>query len=592
VRHWKPGWREFFQNAAHWVPISIEAGWKFLTGLARAVVIFLFCAAIYLTIRQISQSRLIIEPISVPKQFEDAGLTSEVISNRIQADLEKIEAGAVTGVREEWRSQGSGKFAVPSDQAPYSSVEVPGTTFNLNSAVEVVLAAVRIRQPDTVNGEVTFAIPTTAAGMATAPNPTSGGQITLRIKGQTGIVEQVTMLAESNDLDASIEQASKGLLNEEDPYPLGLYWLSQGKPDSAIEIAQRLSLNGGTDKARQIAALNLWAAGLAGQGKWDDAIKKFQHVLGTLDANSLSAYNGLGIVYMDESESQSQGQSQNQSQVQQAIKAFQKAVELGKKSPAAHANLANAYSYEGDFKDANAEYAAAAQLDPGDAKPLINWAISLSDQKQYSQADENFQQAQALDPNNAELYFRWGISLSDRGNYLEASKKFSQAIQLNPGNDQAHNDLGVVLYDQHKYSEAADEYRKAIELLEKNPVPNYTDPYNNWGRLLLDQHRWADAIAKFKQALAIDADNADATNYWGRALAGMREYDQAIAKYQEVIAKHPQDPYAYKNWGDTLVAEHRFAEAVPKYQQALALNPGDEDAKNALQVAQAKSKEK
>ena len=340
-------------------------------------MIFVFCAAIYLTIQQISQSRLIIEPISVPKQFEDAGLTSEVISNRIQADLEKIEAGAVTGIREEWRSsQGSGKFAVPSDQAPYSSVEVPGTTFNLNSAVEVVLAAVRIRQPDTVNGEVTFAIPTAAAGVATAPSPTSGGQIRLRIKGQTGIVEQVTVLAEPNDLDAAIEQASEELLTEEDPYPLGLYRLSQGKPDSAIEIAQRLSLNGGTDKARQIAALNLWAAGLAGQGKWDEAIKKFQLVLGTLDANSLSAYNGLGIVYMDES--QSQGQSQNQNQVQQAIELF-KAVESGKKSPAAHANLANAYSYEGDFKDANAEYAAAAKLDPNDAKPLINWAISLSD---------------------------------------------------------------------------------------------------------------------------------------------------------------------------------------------------------------------
>jgi hypothetical protein len=89
--------------------------------------------------------------------------------------------------------------------------------------VQLILSVLQLHQPDTVSGEVT--LPSTAnpagAGSASPAVPGSGGRITLRIKRSAGTVEQVTLLPDSNDLDASVEQASEELLKEEDPYPLG-----------------------------------------------------------------------------------------------------------------------------------------------------------------------------------------------------------------------------------------------------------------------------------------------------------------------------------------------------------------------------------
>jgi tetratricopeptide (TPR) repeat protein len=607
--------RKFFHHAKHGVSGFIDEGWKVLSALGRAVIILLVCAAIILTIQQVLHARLVIEPIIVPKQLEDSGITAEVMSNRIRDALDRIEATAGTNIREESSESRTStpRFVVPSDQTPYASVEIPGTKFDLNSVVQLILSVLQFHQPDTVSGEVTLPGPAKPAGdgPASPAVAANGGRITLRIRRSAGTVEQVTLLHDSNDLDASVEEASEELLKEEDPYPLGLYWLSQGKPDSAIEIAQRMSLGGKPDKAHQIAALNLWGTGLKDKKQYEDAIKMFQKVLDGLDRNSVTAYTGLGIAYFDEGHAD------------KAIENFQMAVNLSQKSPAAHVNLANALSSLGQFDKANAEYVMANKLDSSSVKTYIDWAISLSDQKEYSEAedkfqqaklldpnnaelyirwgnslsdqheyppaDEKFQQAKLLDPNNAELYIRWGNSLSDRKNFTGASATYTKAIELNPENDEAHNDLGVALYYQHKYTEAVDQYKKAIELLKIKPVKNYVEPYLNWGALLLYQHQYPEAIAKFMEALQLAPDNADAKNYWGRALSGLHKYEEAIAKFKEVSDKDSKNSEAYKNWGDTLVAEQKFGEAIAKYQQALALDPGNEEVKKNLQQAQDKS---
>jgi len=575
------------------VPLFIDKGWTVLSAFARAAIILLFISAIYLTIEQVLHARLVIEPIIVPKQLEDSGITAEVMSNRIRDALDRIEATAGTSISEASPdsrpsihrlnvqvAHPSAQFIVPADQAPYASVEVPGTKFDLNGLVQVILAVIQVRQPDTVSGEVTLSrtAKPAGAGPASPPVAASGGRITLRIKRGANVVQQVTLLPDSNDLDAPIEQASEELLKQEDPYSLGLYLLSQGKPDSAIEIAQGMNLGGKLDKTHQIAALNLWGTGLNVKGQPEEAIKKFQQILDGLDRNSASAYSGLGYAYFDEGHAD------------QAVEKFQNAVALNRKSPEAHVNLANALSSTGQFDKANAEYELANQLDSSNVKTYTDWAVSLSDQKEYSRADDKFQQAELLDPTQAELYFRWGISLSDRKKFADASARFTRAIELNPENDEAHNDLGVALFYQHKYPEAVDQYNKAIEILKRKPVENYVEPYLNWGALLLDQHQYPDAIAKFMEALRLAPENADAKNYWGRALSGLHKYEEAIAKFKEVSDKDSKNSDAYKNWGDTLVAEQKFGEAIAKYQQALAVDPGNEEVQKDLQQAQEKVK--
>src|ERR1019366_2590344 len=63
--------------------------------LALAIVVLPLLFYVY---REVTRDVLIIDPFTVPKHFEEAGLTSEVMANRIGDRLRQIEI-ATPGVR-------------------------------------------------------------------------------------------------------------------------------------------------------------------------------------------------------------------------------------------------------------------------------------------------------------------------------------------------------------------------------------------------------------------------------------------------------------------------------------------------------------
>ena len=173
------------------------------------------------------------------------------------------------------------------------------------------------------------------------------------------------------------------------------------------------------------------------------------------------------------------------------------ALRLAPKLP--EARLAMGYSHyygKGEYAAALADFDAALQLRPNDAKALTARGYVLRRQGHFDAGIDSLTQAQALDPRNSELGLALGETLMMAARYPDAETALQRALALDPKNLQARYRLSreilVARGDVAGALEAAggDEprmrllrvyllalqrnYRQALELLDAVPdTPDY-----------------------------------------------------------------------------------------------------------------------
>jgi len=94
-------------------------------------------------------------------------------------------------------------------------------------------------------------------------------------------------------------------------------------------------------------------------GKYDEAIRIFNHVLKDINPDSIDAYNNLGAVYL------------NKLSYREAIEVLEQALMKNRENADARYNLALAYSAVGEKKRALDEYALLKSLSPEKAADLL-----------------------------------------------------------------------------------------------------------------------------------------------------------------------------------------------------------------------------
>lgn len=93
---WQPG---RFSRLSAFLKMTLRG----ITFRRLAVAIFVLPLLFYVY-REITRDVLIIDPFTVPKQFEEAGLTSDVMANRIGDTLQQIEIATHTGMKKDQNS--------------------------------------------------------------------------------------------------------------------------------------------------------------------------------------------------------------------------------------------------------------------------------------------------------------------------------------------------------------------------------------------------------------------------------------------------------------------------------------------------------
>lgn len=145
-----------------------------------------------------------------------------------------------------------------------------------------------------------------------------------------------------------------------------------------------------------------------------------------------------------------------------AVKAFQRTLNLRPNDPLATYNLGRAFLGQWKFEDARQQFAHYVTLLPDDSAGHCALGMTFAALELLPDARKQFQQSIALDPSQTEAYFRLGlIDLNDK-DLDEAGKNLRQALTRDPRNPGALSALGRVAFEQRRYSEATVLLQEAI----------------------------------------------------------------------------------------------------------------------------------
>jgi TolB-like protein/DNA-binding winged helix-turn-helix (wHTH) protein len=219
-----------------------------------------------------------------------------------------------------------------------------------------------------------------------------------------------------------------------------------------------------------------------------------------LRTGNLAAYN----LYLQGRQSYNQGDTAG---YQHAVTAFQAAIALDPRYPAAYADLALAQFWLASDETPSADYGAAAldrafaaaakavELAPGlaagySARGFLR-AVSRFD---FAGAQVDMDKAVALSPGDADILHRSAVLLAVLGKLPAAIAREQQALALDPLSGEICMRLGFFLAANQQLAQARESYEKALVI-----APNSTRARYHLGELDLLENQPEQALAAFRQ---------------------------------------------------------------------------------------------
>jgi tetratricopeptide (TPR) repeat protein len=246
------------------------------------------------------------------------------------------------------------------------------------------------------------------------------------------------------------------------------------------DLASALRAQGQVDEAvdhcRTAVALDpTWAlphaelaSALAAQGRWEEVIPVARKAI-QLNSNFDSAHYDL-------------------------INALEK---LGKRDelPIAYYNLGNTLRQLIKVDDAIAAYQKAVELRPDYAWAYERLGSAQCVKANWEQVVSACRHATQLDYSVVPAHFSLGYALQNQGKYAEAIAAYNKVIELNPNYPFAYFNLGGALRRVGKLDEAVAAYRKAGDV-----QPDYPWIQNELGDTLRRQGKWDESLAALRKA--------------------------------------------------------------------------------------------
>ncbi len=253
----------------------------------------------------------------------------------------------------------------------------------------------------------------------------------------------------------------------------------------------------------------------------------------------------------------------------EAIKEYDRAIELDKGSFEAYNNKGIALKSLKRFEEAVKEFDKAIEASPHSFHAYNNKGITLTSLKRFEEAVKEYDNAIRLNPDDPNAYNNKGLALRHLEKYEEAVKEFDKAIKIDPYYFHAYNNKGLALHHLEKHEEAIKEFDKLIEL-----NPNYFYSYNNKATVLNRLERYEEALKQIDKAIELDPYNCFAFDTKGHILSSLKRYEEAIEEFDKAIKLDPDYPNAYSGKAKALYYLKRYEEALKQIDKAIKLDPG------------------
>ena len=225
------------------------------------------------------------------------------------------------------------------------------------------------------------------------------------------------------------------------------------------------------------------------------------------------------------------------------------------------------FENEGRYEEAIEAYNKAIEINPQDINAWNCKGNAFSNLGKYEEANEAYDEAIKINPQFVDIWFNKGNVLCNLTKYEEAIEAYDEAIKINPQDIDAWNNKGATFIDLNYYEEALECFNKVIEI-----NPQYIGVWKSKGYIFSNLNRHEEAIECYDKAIEINPQDVDAWNNKGASLDDLNRYEDAIDAYNEVIEINPEYVRAWGNKANTLFALNRHEEAINACNKAIEID--------------------
>ncbi len=400
------------------------------------------------------------------------------------------------------------------------------------------------------------------------------------------------------EAEAAYRRASQ--LDPTLPWPyhsLALLEAQQGRPEQAIPLYQQALEHHQRDVDRAVSWNHLGEAYVA-LDRLTEADRAYRQAM-ALDPAYAWPYHNLGLLAERRGElpaaltafrlalerhqrDQAKALAWNElgyvnsqlNRTQEAIDAYQSAVQLDPTYAAPWRNLGDVYRSLGRQEEALDAYRQAIGLDPAAAWPYHHLGWLHQQRGEIEAALTRYEQAlerHETDPARAATWQQLGLIYQTSERHQEAIKAFRQAGALDPTLALPWHHLGDTYRLLNRREQALNAYQRASEL-----DPTYAPTWSNLGDLYEALNRRDEAVKAYRRALELDPGRAWDYHHLGEIFEARGEYPIALSYYQQAAERHQNDhdrALAWSSLGDVYRALKQPEKAIAAYRRASSFDP-------------------
>jgi len=301
-----------------------------------------------------------------------------------------------------------------------------------------------------------------------------------------------------------------------------------------------MTLNSGEHQAltaagtRVPAALDLYLEGhgrlldFQKAGNVDAALDRFNRAI-ERDPRFAVAHAGLGVARWLQYDA-----THDAALVPQARAACAQALALDPNSAAAYICLGTVAQGTGAFDEAVRAFQHAIDHEPTSDEANLGLARAQASIGAPEAAEATYQRSITLRPQYWATHAWLGAFYREHARYAEAIGEYERALTLTPDNARVYYTLGGLYLAVGRYDEAITACRKSVALVPSLPA------YANWGAVLARQRRFKEAADVYEQARRLGPEDYKIDGYLARAYYWSERRREAVPLYERAVAAATQ----------------------------------------------------
>ena len=213
-------------------------------------------------------------------------------------------------------------------------------------------------------------------------------------------------------------------------------------------------------------------------------------------------------------------------QFDEALAAFQQAIDLNPRAASAYNGIGRVYYHTGPARTSIEAYEYAISLDPHYIDPYYGLGILYSAQLgEYEAAIDAFQRGVEHNPADAFLVASLGSTYARIGRFEKAIAYLQQAIALQPDNAFAYSWLSIIYLHIKRYDDMIAACQREIEIEDSH------SPHRLLGYVYSSLGRYEEAIAQLEQSLALEPQDYEARGALARVYRSVGRPENADEQY-------------------------------------------------------------